>query len=248
MDLQLKDKTVFVSGSTSGIGFFLAKGFKDQGCEVILNGRDQQKLEKACSELGGVEGILADMTKNEDVEKIQKYFSAKKLDVLVANVGSGGSVPPGSETLEEWKRVFDLNLFSSTTLIEKLYPSIKSSKGNIVCISSICGLEALGAPLTYSAAKAALNSFVNGFSRYCGPDGIRINAIAPGNILFEGSVWDRKLQENREQVEQMLKTSVPLQRLGRPEEVADLACFIASEKTAFMTGKIVVLDGGQVRS
>lgn len=247
MDLQLSGKNVFVSGSTSGIGLSIAKAFISEGCNVIINGRDQEKLEKVCSELNS-KGLMADLTTPSGQVALENFFKEETIDILIANLGSGSSVVPGSENLEEWRRVFDINLFATTSLVEKLYPKIAENKGNIVCVSSICGIEALGAPITYSAAKAALNSFVKGFSRFCGLSGVRINAIAPGNILFDGSVWDRKLKEDSKQVKKMLQDSVPLQRLGRPEEVADLACYIASEKASFMTGEVIVLDGGQLRS
>ena len=119
---------------------------------------------------------------------------------------------------------------------------------SILCISSICGLAALGAPVTYSAAKAALNATVRGLARPLAAEGIRINALAPGNILFEGGTWARKLAEAPEAVAAMLARDVPLQRLGTVEEIADIAAFLASPKASFITGTVVVADGGQLRA
>jgi 3-oxoacyl-[acyl-carrier protein] reductase len=171
-----------------------------------------------------------------------------RLDVLVCNVGSGASMPPGSETQAEWHRVLALNLLSATNAVSACAPLLRRNSGSIVCISSICGLEALGCPLPYGAAKAALNSYVRGAARWLGADGIRINAIAPGNIVFPGSVWERKLREDEAGVKAMLDRDVALRRLGNPEEVADLTAFLASPRSSFTTGAVYVLDGGQVRS
>jgi 3-oxoacyl-[acyl-carrier protein] reductase len=179
------------------------------------------------------------------VEKVLAAFG--KLDVLVCNVGSGRSVPPGAETNEEWLRVFELNLWSTTNMVEAGRDALATSGGTIVCISSVCGHELVpGAPLTYSAAKAALNAYVRGMARPLGKDGVRINAVAPGNILFEHSVWHRKLNENAAAVEQMLARDVALAKLGTPQDVANLALWLASSAASFCTGSVFVTDGGQV--
>ena len=172
-----------------------------------------------------------------------------RLDILVCNVGSGGSVPPGHETAAEWHRVFGLNLWSATNAIEAAKDALCGSRGAIVCISSICGVEVVpGAPVTYSAAKAALNAYVRGIARPFGKDQVRINAIAPGNILFDGSVWDRKARENPMAMAQMLERDVALARLGDLQSIADWAAWLASPRCNFVTGQIYVVDGGQVRT
>tara|TARA_Y100000589_G_C26773856_1_gene474942 strand:- start:237 stop:614 length:378 start_codon:yes stop_codon:yes gene_type:complete len=124
---------------------------------------------------------------------------------------------------------------------------MKRDSGSIICISSICGLEVInGAPITYSVAKAALNAYVKGISRPLGKDGIRINAIAPGNILFEGSTWQHKLDDNPEIVEKMLKNNVTLNTFGRPIDIANLVLYLSSPISNFVTGSIFTLDGGQI--
>ena len=134
-------------------------------------------------------------------------------------------------------------------MVEAGRQALAFSAGAIVCISSICGQETvLGAPVTYSAAKAALNAYVRGIARPLGKEGVRINAIAPGNILFEGSVWQRKLAEDAQAVDQMLARDVALGRLGTSQDVASLALWLASPAASFCTGGLFVADGGQVRS
>lgn len=134
-------------------------------------------------------------------------------------------------------------------MVEVCRHALAKTNGAIICISSICGQEVVpGAPITYSAAKAALNAYVRCSARPLGKLGIRINAISPGNILFEGSVWDRKLNEDSKSVEDFLKRDVALAKLGVPQDVANLALWLASPVASFTTGGIFVTDGGQVRS
>jgi 3-oxoacyl-[acyl-carrier protein] reductase len=251
MNLELNGKIALVTGASRGIGLGIARGLHREGCQVILNGRDADALRRATAALGrGVAVHAADVTDigqcHHMVAEVVGNHGA--IDVLICNVGNGASVPPGQETSEEWDQVLSINLKSTTNIVEAAMPFLARPGGSIICISSICGLEALGAPVTYSAAKAALNAFVVGIARPLGKDGIRINAIAPGNILFDGSVWDRKLAEDPVAVEAMLQNQVALGRLGTPDNIADLAIFLASPRADFSTGAVYVADGGQVRS
>ena len=253
MQLQLLGKSVLVTGSSRGIGRAIAEAFLAEGAEVAFNGRDADELERVVTSQSGGKAIAArgDVGKPDQAREVVRRVLAAfgRLDVLVCNVGSGRSVPPGQENHDEWLRVFEQNLWSATNMVEASRQALAVNGGAIVCISSICGQELLvGAPLTYSAAKAALNTYVRGISRPLGKYGVRINAIAPGNILFEGSVWQRKLEEDATGVEQMLARDVALSKLGTPLDVANLALFLASPATSFCTGSIFVADGGQVHS
>ncbi len=249
MDLGLSDKVVLVTGSSRGIGFAIAKNLITEGCIVVLNGRDRDALADAASRLGNPPALAADVSKVAACEELVSFAREKggRLDALVCNVGSGRAAPPGEETADEWQHMFNVNLAATTHMVNAARPALADTGGAIVCTSSIAGIEALGAPVTYSAAKAALNSFVRGIARPLARSGIRINGLAPGNINFEGSVWDERLRDDPDAVKSMLETEVALGRLGHADEIADVAAFLLSERASFMTGTIVVADGGQVR-
>ncbi len=245
-------RSALVTGSSKGIGLAIARALHQAGCHILLNGRNEAPLKQACNSLGPerCSYVLGDVSDPADAQRIAKQARDLfgSLDILVCNVGSGASVPPGEEKAAEWQRVFATNLWSATNMVESCRDLITRQTGAILCISSICGNETIpGAPVTYSTAKAALNAFVKGIARPLGKDGIRINAIAPGNILFDGSVWQRKLDENPAAVDQMLQKDVALARLGTPEEVANLTLWLASDQASFATGQIWTLDGGQTR-
>jgi 3-oxoacyl-[acyl-carrier protein] reductase len=117
-----------------------------------------------------------------------------------------------------------------------------------VFIASIVGVESVRAPLAYSAAKTALHAYAKNLARAVASQGVRVNVVAPGNVLFDGGSWAAKLAEDPERVRGYIGAEVPLGRFGNPEEIADLVAFLASSRAAFITGACVVADGGQTRT
>jgi NAD(P)-dependent dehydrogenase (short-subunit alcohol dehydrogenase family) len=250
MELELAGKRALVTGASRGIGQEIAARLRAQGCAVALNARERAALERAAAQLGAV-AVVGDVSQGEAARAVvaEATRALGGLDILVCNVGSGRSVPPGQETEEEWQRVFAINLWSAVNTVEAARAFLGEAGGAVVCISSICGVETIpGAPVTYSTAKAALNAYVRGIARPLAAQGVRINAIAPGNILFEGSSWERRQSEDPRAVQAMLERDVALKRLGAAGDVADLACYLASPRAAFATGAVWTLDGGQVHS
>ena len=251
MELELSGKTALVTGSSRGIGRAIAEALRAEGCRVAVNARKADELQACAGGIGATVAIVGDVTDAGEARRVvdEAVLSLGGLDILVCNVGSGSSVLPGDETHEEWQRVFALNLWSTTNTVEAAGEALAATRGVIVCVSSICGLEVVpGVPVTYSAAKAALQAYVRGIARPLGKVGVRINAVAPGNILFDGSVWSRKLTEDASAVQSMLERDVALARMGTPRDVAELVTYLASPRTSFATGGVWTLDGGQVHS
>lgn len=251
MELELSGKTALVTGASHGIGRAIAEALRAEGCRVAVNARNADELRDSAAAMGAAAAIGGDMSDAQQARRVvdEAVRVLDGLDILVCNVGSGRSVAPGLETPEEWQRVFALNLWSTTHTVAAARAALAASRGSVVCISSICGIEVVpGAPVTYSTAKAALHAYVRGIARPLGAQGVRINAIAPGNILFDGSVWDKKFAADPTGVQAMLEASVSLARLGTPQDVASLAAWLASPRSSFATGAIWTLDGGQVRA
>ena len=250
MDLELKGKNALITGSSRGIGYAIATLLHKEGCNVTINGRNNETLKKTITSFNErIHSCAADVTSVDDCNTLIKETINKwgSIDILVCNVGSGTSVKPGDENFEEWQKVFLNNFYSAVNVIEAAKNELSKSGGSIVCISSIAGMESTGAPVTYSVAKSALNAYVKNISKPLAKLGIRINAVVPGNIIFEGSVWTKKLSENPQDVEKMLKNEVAMQRFGKPQEIANFVAFLCSEKSSFATGSLFVVDGGQSR-
>jgi 3-oxoacyl-[acyl-carrier protein] reductase len=251
MKLDIDGRIALVVGASRGIGFAIADTLAAEGAKVAMAARNLDGLKSAAATIGrGASFHVADVTDPSSAQALVNEVEQEwgRIDILVCNVGSGTSVPPGKETAAEWSRVMNINLFAATNTIGAARAVMARGSGDraIVCVSSICGLAALGAPVTYSAAKAALNATVRGLARPLALEGIRINAVAPGNILAADGTWARKIAENKPAVDEMLARDVPLRRLGKPEEVADIVAFLASPRAAFITGTVIVADGGQL--
>ena len=123
---------------------------------------------------------------------------------------------------------------------------IKKSQGSIVFISSIASLKDLGAPFGYASSKLSLNFYSKLLANRLAKYNVKVNNIIPGNIFFKGGSWEKKIHKNSKKIKSMIENSVPLKRFGKPEEIADLAIFLLSPKSGFITGAEIVIDGGQV--
>lgn len=249
MVFNLEGKKVFITGSTKGIGLQIAKKLEDYGCIIAINARNKSSLEKAYKFFKKpVHGILGDMSSEIEAHNAIEEFINKfyKMDILICNIGSGRSALPLNEKKIDWEKSFMQNLFSATNPILESKKYLSKSSGVITCISSICGEKMIeNAPLTYSSFKSALNRYVINSSFYLAKENIRINAVSPGNVFFEGSIWDKKLKENRNVIEEMLENKIPLKKFVTPEEVSEMVAFLSSPLSASTTGQVIAVDAGQ---
>jgi 3-oxoacyl-[acyl-carrier protein] reductase len=258
MDLGLRGKAALVTGSSRGIGRGIALELAREGCRVALCARGKDALDSAAAEVRamGVEAVAvhADVTTPEGVraavEGTVAAFGA--VDVLVNNVGgsTGGSFLETSE--EDWQRAIDLNLWPAVRASRLVVPSMRArGRGAIVNIVSIYGREWGGSYAqrpTYIAAKAAEIGMSKALAMELAPLGIRVNAVAPGSILFPGGGWERRTREDPGGIAQFLKADLPLGRFGRTDEVGRVVAFLASDAASLVIGACLNVDGGQSRA
>ena len=251
MDFDFKNQNVFISGSTKGLGKEIASRFKLAGSSIAINGRNSEDLHKTKAEISADHAFQADVTNEVDTARVInaaiEVFG--EIDILICNVGSGSNLNRDLDPLTPWKYMMDVNFWSAVNLIESIEALQPNHPISIVCISSICGIEIVpGAPPAYSVAKSALNSYVRVKSKGFKAIGSRINAIAPGNIMHENSIWLKKKNENPAEVNDYINKNVPLNRMASTGEIADLVLYLASPKASFVSGSIWTIDGGQVNS
>jgi len=238
---MFKDKVVLITGASGGIGKAIAKRFAETQTKVALNDivPAEEALKSFSQEVGG-KYFLADVSKLEEVEKmvadIQKEFG--RLDVLVNNAGITQDRTLAKMTKEEWQRVIDIDLTGVFNCTKAALPLIIANQGKIISVSSLVGQRGNFGQTNYAAAKAGIIGFTKTLAKEVGRFGVTVNAIAPGFI-------ETRLTENLPpEVIETVKKFTPLGRFGKPEEVANLIFFLASEEANFITGAVFNIDGG----
>jgi 3-oxoacyl-[acyl-carrier protein] reductase len=254
MDLGLRGKVALVTGGSRGIGRAIAFGLVEEGALVAICARGEDRLRQTADELraagGTVLPIVADMTKPEGpatvVERTVAEFGG--LDILVNNVGGGGAATFMGTDDETWQSAMDLSVWPTIRTSRLAVPHLEARGGGcITVISSIYGREWGGRP-AYMTVKAAENAIAKSLARELGPKNIRVNAVAPGSIMFPGGGWDLRTQADPEGMAAFVKSDMPFGRWGRPEEVANVVVFLSSERASLMSGACVNVDGCQSRS
>ncbi len=254
MDLGLSNNVAMISGASRGIGRAIALGLAAEGCRLSLCARGREPLEATAQEVrrAGVDVLATalDVTQEAEarswVEATQQHFGG--IDILINNVG--GSRPGGNldASRSDWQAGFALNFFSALDLCRLVVPSMEDRKaGCVINITSIYGRE-WGGPMTYNASKAAMISLSKEMARALAPKGIRVNSVAPGSILFPGGAWEQRQKENPAGIAAFVKAELPAGRFGKPEEVADVVVFLASERSEWVSGACITVDGCQSRS
>lgn len=256
MDLGLSGKAAIVTGSSRGLGLASARALVQEGCRVCITARGREGLEQAAAELrsagspDAVFAVQADLSTAEGaertVEAAVKAFGG--LDILVNNVG----LARGGELLDTpdaaWQEAFDQTLYPAIRMSRLAVPHLRRSEaGAIVMIASIYGRES-GGRMTYNAVKAAEISLSKSLAQQLAKDGIRVNSVAPGSILFPGGSWHRRQQVDPEGIAEFVRHELPFGRFGRAEEVGAVVAFLASPRASWISGTCVPVDGCQSRS
>jgi 3-oxoacyl-[acyl-carrier protein] reductase len=235
-------KKVFITGSSSGIGFAAAKIFIQNGYNVFINGRNSEKLETARKELaayGNVNSFLGDVSDYDTAEGI--FEKIGDVDVLINNAGISYVGLFNLMNHTEWENIIKNNLYStmncSNIAVKKM---ILKHSGNIINISSIWGNAGASCEVAYSASKGAINAFTKALAKETAPSGIRVNAVACGVINTEMNSF-----LNDEEKTQLID-EIPASRFGEPKEIGEMLLFLASDKAAYLNGQIITVDGAML--
>ena len=253
MDLQLQGKRCVVLGGSRGIGRAIALGLAAEGADVAVcsraaDARGRNALHEVESALQAhgrrVHARACDLGDNASLadflDGLRQAFGG--VDVLVHNASALALGP----SLADFEASLELDVLAAARACDQVIPWMKAAGGgSIILVASISGLEASPGPdFGYAAAKAALIAYAKKLSVFHGPDRIRANAIAPGSVEFEGGLWDHVRRHDPPHYE-AARGSIPWGRMGTPEEIADVAVFLASPRAQWVTGACVPIDGGQ---
>jgi Tropinone reductase 1 len=243
----LEGKTALVTGGTRGIGAAIVDLFSQLRAKVIFVSRNQDEINKYLKKLqkigGNVIGICADISRREGQEIILEYFEKtnRSLEILINNVGTNIRKRAIDYSDEEIQMIFQTNLFSAFSLSRGLY-SLLSRSGNasIVNVSSVAGITHLRTGTVYAMTKAALNQLTRNLAVEWAKDGIRVNAVVPWYI---DTPLAKSVLDNKEYLQQVIERT-PLNRIGRPEEVANAVAFLCMSASSYITGQCLPVDGG----
>jgi len=248
---QFNGKVAFVTGATSGIGHACAIGFANEGAKVVCIGRKPEALkdvEQTIRELGAeVLTIEADLSEVEQAEQAVKRATEVfgGIDVLVNAAGHISTGTIENTSLDAWDDMMNVNVRAAFQLMQKAVPSLIERRGNIVNVSSVTGLRSFPGVLAYCVSKAALDQLTRCASLELAAKGVRVNAVNPGVVVTQIHKRGGMNDEAYAAFLEHSKTTHPLGRTGRPEEIADLVLFLASDKASWITGATYSIDGGR---
>jgi NAD(P)-dependent dehydrogenase (short-subunit alcohol dehydrogenase family) len=243
---KLEGKVAVITGGSSGIGLATAKRFVEEGAYVFITGRRSSELEKAKAAIGkNVTAVQGDVASLSDLDRLYQAVKETKgtVDIVVANAGFVEHAPLALATPEHFDKTFGINARGVFFTVQKALPLLNND-GSIVLVSSGLHLKGFPAHSTYSATKAAVRSFARTWAAELKDKGIRVNTLSPGAIdtpIIDGQF---KTKEEADGAKAMFAQMTPLGRIGRAEEIAAAALFLASNESSFATGIDLVVDGG----
>ena len=242
--MRLTNKTAIITGGGSGIGQACAWAFYQEGANVVLFGRREDKLKETAQELGSrAMTVSGDMTRTEDLDRLVQETLSKfhRIDILVNNAGLFKGAPLHEISDEQYDEMMNINMRAVFQLTRRVLPVMMEQKGgNIIHISSILGIIAVPQVAAYNISKGALNQFSRSIAVEYGSYGIRSNAICPGLIETDMTA---DLMKDEELMQEWSK-GYPIGRFGKPEDVANTCLFLASDESSFITGTVLPVDGG----
>ena len=237
---RLEGKIAVITGGNSGIGFATAQRFVQEGAFVFISGRRQDELDKAVKQIGrNAMGVQGDVSNLADLDLLYQTVKQQKgkIDVLFANAGIFENASLGSITEEHFDKIFSVNVKGVLFTVQKALPLFQDG-GSIILIASVAGSKGFEGSTVYSATKAAIRSFARSWTVDLKNRKIRVNAVSPGVIETPMSA------ELSEQLKTILVSTVPLGRMGRPDEIAKAVAFLASDDSSYITGIELFVDGG----
>ena len=240
---KLQGKVAVITGGTTGIGLAAAKLFVKEGAFVFITGRRQNELDQAVNAIGGnVAGVQGDVSKLADLDRLYKTVEAtgRRIDIVFANAGVAEFASLGSITEEHFDRLFAINVKGTLFTVQKALPVLNNG-GSIILTGSIASIKGTPAFWVYGATKAAIRNFVRAWSVELKDRRIRSNVLSPGPIetpIFDGQPADA--------IARIIST-IPMGRIGQPDEVAKAALFLASDDSSFITGTELFVDGGRAQ-
>jgi NAD(P)-dependent dehydrogenase (short-subunit alcohol dehydrogenase family) len=243
---RLAGKFALITGGSSGIGLATAKAFIAHGARVAITGRDQKKLDAAKEVIDGDPLVFKCHAAN--LIEIDALYAAIKdrfgaLDIIFANAGVGGSNPMEKTTEQDFDRIFNVNVKGVFFTVQKGLPLLRRG-ASIILNASIAPRMGRAGFSIYSASKAAVRTFARNFSSEFASRGFRVNVVSPGAI--ETSIWNplKKDPAAFEATMRLIRSGTPLERLGTPEEIANVVLFLASDESSYMLGGEITVDGG----
>jgi 3-oxoacyl-[acyl-carrier protein] reductase len=243
VDLGLNNKTALVTGASRGLGKAVAAALVAEGAKVAICARDTTRLEAAAKEIGAI-GIAADLSQAGAVDAVLRQATDKLGGIEILVVNTGGPPAGGFSAISDdaWRKAFEALWISAVDLIRGALPDMRQRRwGRIMIVTSISAKEPLPNLMISSALRPGLHGLVNALSREVAADGVTVNAIMPGYTLTERI---REIGVDEKQV----AAQIPAGRMGRPEEFAALAAFLASEQAGYICGQAIACDGGFLRS